>query len=299
MARRRMIDPKIWKSEDFGTLTILARMLFIGMFSLADDEGRGQASPAFLRANIFAYDDGLRLADVDKALQEVGNKMSVELYAHMGKQYYSLTRWKKWQVVNRPYSSQLPPPPSSGVGGELQNCGISSDNSVNAHSKFSERSVQEVKEEVQVQVQVKESKEETNQKKTHMPISGEMGERASNSNSDSDQELAVIEKAFGLFWDSYPRKVSKKEAHDKFTRLFVAIKGANKKPNREKFWKAVYDGLQYSKFQWEEEERPADKIPYPATWLNKEMYKDRLEFSEYDFDGGSGVPDEINDFLKG
>lgn len=40
MARKRMIDPSIWINEDFGTLSNLAKLVFIGLFSLADDEGR-------------------------------------------------------------------------------------------------------------------------------------------------------------------------------------------------------------------------------------------------------------------
>ena len=35
MARKRMIDPSIWQSEDFGKLSTLAKIVFIGLFSLA------------------------------------------------------------------------------------------------------------------------------------------------------------------------------------------------------------------------------------------------------------------------
>ena len=49
MARKRMIDPNIWQSEDFNSLSLMGRLLFIGMFSNADDEGRGIANPVFLR----------------------------------------------------------------------------------------------------------------------------------------------------------------------------------------------------------------------------------------------------------
>ena len=43
MARRRMIDPNFWESEDVSRLSLFARLLFIGMISNADDEGRGRA----------------------------------------------------------------------------------------------------------------------------------------------------------------------------------------------------------------------------------------------------------------
>ena len=41
MARKRMIDPAIWQSQDFSRLSMLAKLVFIGLFSYADDEGRG------------------------------------------------------------------------------------------------------------------------------------------------------------------------------------------------------------------------------------------------------------------
>lgn len=34
-----MIDPNIWQSEDFAGLSTLAKLVFIGLFSNADDEG--------------------------------------------------------------------------------------------------------------------------------------------------------------------------------------------------------------------------------------------------------------------
>ncbi len=34
MARKRMIDPNIWQSEDFSKLSTLGKLVFIGLFSL-------------------------------------------------------------------------------------------------------------------------------------------------------------------------------------------------------------------------------------------------------------------------
>ena len=73
MARKRMIDPSIWINEDFGTLTNLAKLVFIGLFSIADDEGRGKASPAYIKAVLFPYNDDLRIADIEKALSEISS----------------------------------------------------------------------------------------------------------------------------------------------------------------------------------------------------------------------------------
>ena len=46
MARRRMIAPEIWESSSFSKLSNFAKLIFIGLISNADDEGKGIADPA-------------------------------------------------------------------------------------------------------------------------------------------------------------------------------------------------------------------------------------------------------------
>lgn len=108
--RRRMIDPNIWESEDFAALSTFAKLLFIGMFSTADDEGRGRAKPVYLRSLLFPYDESIRVADIEKALSEIGSKISVTFYTNNGNKYYQLDHWKKWQKVEKPSDSILPDP---------------------------------------------------------------------------------------------------------------------------------------------------------------------------------------------
>lgn len=108
MARKRMIDPSIWINEDFGTLTNLAKLVFIGLFSIADDEGRGKASPAYIKAVLFPYNDDLRVADIEKALSEISSKMSVIFYSCDENKYYTLTSWNKWQKIDKPSESSIP-----------------------------------------------------------------------------------------------------------------------------------------------------------------------------------------------
>ena len=52
VARKRMIDPNIWQSEDFSKLSTLGKLVFIGLFSLADDEGRGRCNPVYLKSTL-------------------------------------------------------------------------------------------------------------------------------------------------------------------------------------------------------------------------------------------------------
>ena len=62
-----MIVPEIWQSESFAQLSILAKLVFIGLFSNADDEGRGIANPVYIKSILFPYDDGMRVIDIEKA----------------------------------------------------------------------------------------------------------------------------------------------------------------------------------------------------------------------------------------
>lgn len=108
MARKRMIDPNIWASEDFSKLSTLAKLVFIGIFSNADDEGRGKAKAVYLKSILFPYEEAIRVADVDKTLSEIGSNMSVTFYSNNGNEYYQLNNWDKWQKVDRPTPSMIP-----------------------------------------------------------------------------------------------------------------------------------------------------------------------------------------------
>lgn len=107
MARKRMIDPNIWQSEDFSKLSTLAKLVFIGLFSLADDEGRGRCNPVYLKSTLFPYEEGIRSADIDKTLSEISSNMSVIFYSYNGSNYYSLYNWNTWQKIDRPSESKI------------------------------------------------------------------------------------------------------------------------------------------------------------------------------------------------
>lgn len=108
MARKRMIDPNIWQSEDFSKLSTLAKLVFIGLFSLADDEGRGRSNPVYLKSTLFPYEEGIRSTDIDKTLSEISSNMSVIFYSYDGSSYYSLYNWNTWQKIDRPTKSKIP-----------------------------------------------------------------------------------------------------------------------------------------------------------------------------------------------
>lgn len=111
MPRIRTIKPALWDSESLGRLSCLARLTFIGMISLADDDGRGRAGARFLMGRIHTYAKDVDEAAIAQALQDLRRAGCVVLYDLDEVAYYYLPGWKSNQLINRPSPSILPPPP--------------------------------------------------------------------------------------------------------------------------------------------------------------------------------------------
>lgn len=132
MARRRMIAPEIWESSSFSKLSNFAKLIFIGLISNADDEGKGIADPAYLRSKLFPRNPTIRVSDIQNALSEIVQKVSVTIYADAdGNSLYSLTKWALWQNIANPKPSIYPNPQTATTVGErgsyTQNSDLSKD----------------------------------------------------------------------------------------------------------------------------------------------------------------------------
>ena len=105
MPRKRMIDPEFWSDEEIGRWTHQARLFYIGLWTFSDDEGRFKANDALLKANIFPYDTRV---NIKKLKQEISKK--VQFYIYKDSQYGFVCNFLKYQVINHPTKSKLPPP---------------------------------------------------------------------------------------------------------------------------------------------------------------------------------------------
>jgi len=111
MSRRRMIDPSIWEDEDVGQLSDRAFRLFIACISNADDEGRLQGSAVKLRGIAFGFSDDVTTQDVADALIEIESRIrGFARYTSEGRDCIALSHWKRYQRVDHPQASKLPPP---------------------------------------------------------------------------------------------------------------------------------------------------------------------------------------------
>lgn len=114
MARIRSVKPEIWLSPQVMSLSRGARLLFIGLITQADDEGRGSADPRRLKAAIFGGDDDVTVITVAEWVAEIGVQRLAMLYDGNGHgPLYQLTGWHNHQAIDRPRKSNYPRPPDS------------------------------------------------------------------------------------------------------------------------------------------------------------------------------------------
>lgn len=106
---RRMLDTSIWANEHFADLPPMGRLLLIGIITLADDQGRCKANPAYLRSQIFPYDN-LATEDIDAWLQQLRANETIILYTANGKAYLQMINWWSYQPLDWARPSDHPAP---------------------------------------------------------------------------------------------------------------------------------------------------------------------------------------------
>lgn len=111
MPRKRTIDPGIWTDPDFVELTIRQRLLFIGLFSNADDKGRLRGEGRSVKMIIFPADD-ITAGEIEADLFEIAKRGLIVQYKISDKPYICLPSFLKYQKMNYTSDSNLPPPPS-------------------------------------------------------------------------------------------------------------------------------------------------------------------------------------------
>lgn len=112
MARIRTIKPEFWRSPDIMQLDHFQRLLYIGLWNLADDEGRGEYNAAAIAADLFLSEYSLNphgvLTQVETAFTEYSNSGMVRLYRVKNRQYFEIINWLDHQRINRPSASKFP-----------------------------------------------------------------------------------------------------------------------------------------------------------------------------------------------
>lgn len=107
--RARTLKPGFFKNEQLAELPMAARLLFAGLWCLADRAGRLEDRPRRIKAELFPYDD----LDIEPLLQALADHGFIVRYAVDGARYIQVTNFTKHQSPHpREAASEIPPPPS-------------------------------------------------------------------------------------------------------------------------------------------------------------------------------------------
>ncbi|WP_238925071.1 hypothetical protein [Achromobacter insuavis] len=93
MARARNIKPGFFTNEDLVELDFGTRILFAGLWTLADREGRLEDRPKKIKIGVFPADN----VDIEVMLQELNRCNFIKRYEANGEKYIQIVSWHKHQ----------------------------------------------------------------------------------------------------------------------------------------------------------------------------------------------------------
>ncbi|MBF8177676.1 hypothetical protein [Herminiimonas contaminans] len=107
MARIRSIKPELPQSESMGNISRDARLTFILLWTLSDDEGRLRGNSRMLASLLFPYDDDVPSL-IDGWMNELENEGCVTRYKIDGQSFVQIRNWLIHQKIDKPSKSKIP-----------------------------------------------------------------------------------------------------------------------------------------------------------------------------------------------
>lgn len=138
--RSRLVSSEFWQSEDVAALEPLQRLIWIGIWGAASEEGVGKANPRLLAAELFPYDDiaimSATIANTLVDLAELGmiffyrenrekypkgnrenreNRTKPNIGVSKSVIYYNIQNFDRYQTLRPSKTPRYPLPTSKGV----------------------------------------------------------------------------------------------------------------------------------------------------------------------------------------
>lgn len=107
MARIRSIKPELPQSETMGRVSREARLCFVLLWTLADDEGRLRGNSRMLASLLYPYDDDAKEL-IDGWLTELDHEGCIVRYTFEGDTFIQVAKWLSHQKIDKPSASKIP-----------------------------------------------------------------------------------------------------------------------------------------------------------------------------------------------
>src|SRR5579875_2907683 len=108
--RARIIKPGFFKNEELAEIGPTGMLLFAGLWTLADREGRLEDRPKRIKIEVLPYFD----CDVNSLLNELAQRGFIDRYEVSGSRFIQIVNWRKHQNPHpKDSESVIPPPPQN------------------------------------------------------------------------------------------------------------------------------------------------------------------------------------------
>lgn len=104
--RKRIISPEFWYDEKIVELSFGARLLFIALWQMADDEGRMEYAPKRMGLQIFPS----QKIDIVVLCAELRQCALVCTYKSEDRDYLEVINFRRWQKFDKRRPSKYPAP---------------------------------------------------------------------------------------------------------------------------------------------------------------------------------------------
>ena len=101
MPRIRTIKPKFWNDVKIGKLSRDARLIYVGMWNFADDNGTIIGDHTWLKSNILPFDE-LKPGEFKKWIDELIKTKRIIQIDEQGETFFHIPSFRNHQVINRP-----------------------------------------------------------------------------------------------------------------------------------------------------------------------------------------------------
>ena len=242
MPRSRNIKPAFFDNDLLAEVDPLGRLLFIGLWTIADFNGNLEWRPKRIKAQILPYDD----CDIEEIVTSLCKSRFVTIYSCQGSKYLNVTNFHKHQNPHPNEKKKGTPIPSfNGTGSQPA----------------------DLKEVVTNNDKITTSRDGivTDPADSCFLIPDPLNpipDIPSKAKPPAKKPAGGYTEEFETFWGLYPKKVGKKDAFKAWGKITTEEKQKS------------FDALPVAKVceQWEKER--GQFIPNPATWLNAGRWDD-------------------------
>ena len=116
MARSRNIKPGFFMNDELAEIDPLGRILFAGLWCIADREGRLEDRPKRIKAEVLPYDD----CDVNDLLDQLAKHDFIIRYGVDGERYIQVSNFSKHQNPHKNEATSIIPAPDKSSTSTVQ-----------------------------------------------------------------------------------------------------------------------------------------------------------------------------------